>query len=222
MGNIILQHYDGELGELEKLSVKNIEQYAWKRGAKYRLITGRPFDARLTPPCQKVQMLNEEFDGFDQVLMLDIDMFVPRGMEVNIFEQQGVGLYNPIQKMLHTKIVKNYPLLASSSNPYWGGAIYKMDLELRKALRKELTDRAWMENFNQPYHFEDEGIMHVLATRANINPEGAYLDPRWCYDNYLPDPAGAYMIHVRTKITPTGPKQEKIKNYYDLVEKGIL
>ncbi len=30
------------------------------------------------------------------------------------------------------------------------------------------------------------------------------------------------MIHVRTKITPSGPKQEKIKNYRALVEKGIL
>jgi hypothetical protein len=37
-----------------------------------------------------------------------------------------------------------------------------------------------MLKFNKLYHFEDEGIMHVLANRAGIKPNGTYLDPKWC------------------------------------------
>lgn len=40
MKNIILQHYDGELGELEKLSIDNISNYAKKCGAEYELVLG--------------------------------------------------------------------------------------------------------------------------------------------------------------------------------------
>tara|TARA_R110002167_G_scaffold203832_1_gene407812 strand:- start:106 stop:234 length:129 start_codon:yes stop_codon:yes gene_type:complete len=40
MKNIILQHYTGELGELEKLSQKNIQEYAKACGAEYKLIQG--------------------------------------------------------------------------------------------------------------------------------------------------------------------------------------
>ena len=40
MKNIILQHYTGELGELEKLSRDNIKKYAEFCGAEYQLIRG--------------------------------------------------------------------------------------------------------------------------------------------------------------------------------------
>jgi hypothetical protein len=80
-----------------------------------------------------------------------------------------------------------------------------------------------MENFNQPYNYEDEGIIHHLASSANLMfTRDDIMDPRWCYDNYLPNPAGAFMIHVRTKIAPQGPKREKYENYMGLVEQGIL
>lgn len=70
-----------ELRELDKLSMENIQEYAKLVGADYRLITGRPFNPSLTSPCQKVYMLNEEFDSYDQVLMLDIDMFATKGYD---------------------------------------------------------------------------------------------------------------------------------------------
>ena len=35
-----------------------------------------------------------------------------------------------------------------------------------------------MDNFNLPYHFEDEGIFHVLALRAGINWRKTHLDPK--------------------------------------------
>jgi len=222
--NIILQHFDGDLRPLDEKSVENIMAYADMVGADYRLIRGKPFRKHLTSPCQKVYMLDKEFDEYDQVLMLDIDMFAPKGMTENIFELEGVGLYADVQKMLHRKIAAQYPMIASLSVPYWGGAIYKMDKTMRMTLRQHLDgNEGWMNNYNKLYHFEDEGIMHTLAYRQGLKCEDKYiLNQKWCQCSFLPNPENAGFIHVRTKITPSGPKREKIENYKELVEKEIL
>lgn len=223
MKNIILQHFDGELRPLDKLSIENIKAYAAYVGADYQLVLGKPFRSYLTAPCQKVIAIDDRFDAWDNVLMLDIDMFAPKNMKENIFEQKGVGLHADVQIMLHKKIVQEYPLLASFDAPYWGGAIYKLTRDLRIKLRNGIDENDyWMNSFNRLYHFEDEGIMHTLAVRAGIKPEGTYLDRKWCQCSFLPSPEKAGFIHVRTKITPTGPKQEKIKNYETLVKAGVL
>lgn len=70
MTNIILQHFDGQLRELDKLSVSNIQQYAEMVGADYKMIVGKPFNTRLTSACQKVHMISAEFDQYDDVMML--------------------------------------------------------------------------------------------------------------------------------------------------------
>lgn len=222
--NIILQHFDGDLRPLDEKSVENIMAYADMVGAEYRLVRGKPFRKHLTSPCQKVYMLDKEFDEYDQVLMLDIDMFAPKGMTENIFDLEGVGLYADVQKMLHRKIAAQYPMIASLSVPYWGGAIYKMDKTMRMTLRQHLDDNdGWMNNYNKPYHFEDEGIMHTLAYRQGLKCEDKYiLEQKWCQCSFLPNPEKAGFIHIRTKITPSGPKREKIENYKELVEKEIL
>jgi len=223
MKNIILQHFDGDLRPLDEKSVENIMAYADMVGAEYRLIRGKPFRKHLTSPCQKVYMLDEEWDEYDQVLMLDIDMFVPKGMNDNVFEEKGIGLYEDTQKRLHDKISRMYPMIANMNTPYWGGAIYKMDKATRQKLRKELGgNEGWMLHYNQLYHFEDEGIKHSLAFKAGFNTRHPYLDKRWCQCSFLPNPQDAGFIHIRTKITPSGPKREKIENYRELVSKGIL
>jgi hypothetical protein len=222
--NIILQHFDGDLRPLDEKSIENIKAYADMVGAEYRLIRGKPFRKHLTSPCQKVYMLDKEFDEYDQVLMLDIDMFAPIGMEENIFELEGVGLYADVQKMLHRKIAAQYPMIANLSVPYWGGAIYKMDKTMRTKLRTHLgSNEGWMNNYNKLYHFEDEGIMHTLAYQQGLKCEDKYiLEQKWCQCSFLPNPENAGFIHVRTKITPTGPKREKLENYNELVSKGVL
>ena len=221
---IILQHMDGDLRELDKLSIANIKEYANLVGADYKLITGKPFNSWLTSPCQKVHMINKEFDDYDDVLMLDIDMFAPKDMKNDIFQEVGVGLYHTVQKRLHSQLAQMYPMLGSLNAPYWGGAIYKMDRSLRQKLRAELvrSNDAWMQKFNKLYHFEDEGIMHVLANRAGMSANIRHLHPSWCQCSFLPNPQEAGFIHIRTKITPQGPKREKIENYNELVSMGVL
>jgi hypothetical protein len=48
------------------------------------------------------------------------------------------------------------------------------------------------------------------------------IDQKWCYCSYLPNVEDAGFIHMRTKVTPQGPKREKIENYRDLVKRGII
>ncbi|MAA57225.1 MAG: hypothetical protein CL855_01925, partial [Cryomorphaceae bacterium] len=65
-------------------------------------------------------------------------------------------------------------------------------------------------------------IFHVLAQRAGVNWRGTYLDPKWCQCSFLPNPETAGFIHIRTKITPQGPKRYKMDNYKQLVDEGVL
>ena len=228
MTNLILQHFDGELRELDKLSMANIQEYADMVGADYRLITGRPLDKRLTGPCQKVYMIHPEFDEYDQVLMLDIDMFAPKGMTEDVFKVSGCGMYNDTQKRLHRNLVGKYPFFTDKSKPYWGGAIYKFDRPTRERFwqvwSKDTNTYMWTKNYNQPYHFEDEGIFHTLTVFGSMyfEEKSRYMDNKWCQCSFLPNPEKAGFIHIRTKVKPEGPKREKIENYQALVDQGIL
>jgi len=203
--------------------MENIKKYAELVGAEYRLITGKPFRGHMTSPCQKVHMLNEEFDEYDDVLMLDIDMFTPKGMKDNVFESPGIGLHGKIQAILLRKLVEQHPMITSIKFPYWGGAIYKMNRECRQQLRKGLSgNHSWLETYNRKWNFEDEGIMHTLAFMTNYSPKSPYLDEKWCHDSYAPGQEKAGFIHIRTKITPRGPEQEKIANLRALQKAGII
>ena len=222
--NIVLQHFDGDLRPLDHASMANMKAYAKMVGADYELVKGRPFRKHLTGACQKVHMLDEKWDKYDKVLMVDIDMFAPKNMEENVFDLTGVGLYAETQQMLHRKIAAHAPMFASQKHAYWGGAIYLMDRKLRQNLRRHLGgDESWMLPYNKAYQFEDEGIMHTLAMLSGIrHSKEQYLDRKWCQCSFLPNPETAGFIHVRTKITPQGPKREKMENFHELCDVGIL
>lgn len=217
MANIILQHYTGELKPIHHKSIENIEAYANSIGSEYKFIEGDVFQPGLRPPLQKVYLIDEVFDNYDTVVMVDIDMFAVKGLKENIFDVPGMGLYGDVQRKLHDRIAREHPQIASIFHPYWGGAIYKFDLETRKKLRQGLNgDRSWIQTYQPKYHYGDEGIMHTLAYKAKL-PLSNYISGLWCYDNYLPNPEKAKMIHIREK-----PIKDKFENYKVLVEKGIL
>jgi hypothetical protein len=218
--NIILQHFTGELRPLDRLSISNITRYCHKIGAEYELVLGQAFREHLTPPCQKVCLLDERFDQYDNVLMLDIDMFATRDLSDNVFDiEPGIGLHVQTQQMLLSRMVSHYRLRPQSA--YWGGSFYKMDRETRIKLRSFIPkDDSWMDLYNKPYHFEDEGIMAELYEMAGYT-DRKYIDRRWCQCSFLPEHMPGF-IHIRTKITPTGPKREKLANYDHLVSTGII
>jgi len=222
MVNIIIQHFTGDMGELEKASVLNIGDYAASIGAEYKLLYGQVFREDMTTPIQKMHMLSEEFDDYDDLVMLDIDMFAPIGMTENVFDVDGIGLHENVQTDLHHRLVRTYPHLASLEYPYWGGAIYKLSRSDRQQLRSGYgKDNRWMYTYNRRYHWGDEGIMHTLACRSNFKPKSPYMNKKWCQCSFLPHPENAGFIHIRPKITPHGPKREKYENYVSLKEKGI-
>ena len=80
-----------------------------------------------------------------------------------------------------------------------------------------------MDTFNRLWNYEDEGIIHTLAQKAQmIFTRDDIMDPRWCYDNFQPDPSKAFMIHVRPADYAGGPKRAKYDIYKGLVKRGIL
>lgn len=220
MKNIILQHWTGELGELEMLSSKNIQKYAEKLGADYKMLRGQVWREDLSPPCQKIYMLDEEFDDYDVVVMLDPDMFTRAGMEDNIFDEKGVGKTTEIQDKLLKNLKRLHPHLANPNYPYWGGAVRRMDRDLRQKLRKHMNDEDWSP-ISKPYHFEDEGIMHRLMTLADVK-NTTTLERKWSHGSFEKGIERAALIHIRTKIAPNGPKRTKLENYKDLVRRGII
>ena len=217
--NIILQHFDGELRELDKLSIDNIQQYADRIGASHQLVTGKPFRQHLTAPCQKAIVIDPMWDEYDNVLMLDPDMFVAKDLTENVFEVRGHGTHGPTQVRLKERLVSLGRIANQAA--YWAGSFYKFDRQTRIRIREQmpLVDR-WMDMYNQPYFYEDEGILAELAWHARI-PQ-YYIGIEWNQCSFLPNPDKAKMIHIRTKITPQGPKRLKIENYNELVDKGII
>jgi len=220
MKNIILQHYTGTTTPLEDLSIENIKKYAAKLNVEYKFIEGDVFDPDLTHPCQKLIMLDEQFDEYDTVVMFDIDMFTRKGMNENIFKVPGIGMHTEFQTSLHHKMKSRKPHLTNMSFPYWGGAAWKLTREQRQLLRKGLGP--WVKEFSGEY--EDEGIMHHLATLANFKPSEPYLPNNfhWCHCSYREGIENSEMIHIRPKITPTGPKRPKIENYREMVKRGLI
>lgn len=226
MKNIILQHWEGDLNELAEHSIENIKNYANRIGSDYQLITGKPFNEKFISPLQKLYCLDESWDNYDQVIMLDPDVFVRKGLTKNVFEESGNGVHGKHQIRLKQKLVKLKHI--KKNDPYWAGSIYKFDKKTRQSLRNHFPkEDSWMYEFNYHYKFAEEGIFSILASKAKISEN--YLDFKWNQCSYLPNPENAYMIHVRTKkfgmINGTwenGGKRPKIENYKDLIKEGLI
>ena len=76
------------MGELEELSHGSLKNYADFCGAEYQLVRGNVFNRGLNPICQKMIMLDEQWDDYDTVVMVDIDMIVRPGDRKNIFTEE--------------------------------------------------------------------------------------------------------------------------------------
>ena len=219
MKNIILQHWTGSLRPLEIASKNNIEKYAEQCGADYQLIEGNQFRPWLSPPCQKLIMLDERFDQYDNVLMVDLDMFVTKNTEENVFDIPGIGLNSHTQKELFQSILKNKRLkkLVDSSGPFWGGAFWKLTLAQRKLLRSFIVDEE-LKIFSK--YYADEGIIHRLASQAKFKQHD--IPEEWCWGNCFPGYERAKMIHIRHKFNFEGPKVPKLEVFKQLQKENVL
>lgn len=220
MKNIILQHWNGTIGELEKLSIESMQQYAKYLGADYKLLTGKPFDSRWSNQLQKLAMFNKEFDEYDYTLMVDTDMICVKNLRDNVFDLPGIGMHTGYQTEIFEKFIKKFPHLSDRRYAYWGGAIYKMSLELRDKLRQQIRDEDLAQS---PGNFHDEFYTHRLAMLAEIPQEPEPIPLEWCYCSYRPEPKKAKMIHVRPRVKlGYREKKPKIENYYMLKMQGVF
>ena len=231
MKNLILQHFHPQYENVGKpmpwiveKSTGNLKRYADKLGAEYKLLDGQPFREGLRAQCQKLCVLNEEFDVYDNIAVFDTDMFVVNGCEKNIFEADGIGCYPEVHR---TRVMNDFkrafPKLANSDYPILSGSAYSMPREFRQLMRAQIN--SGMEavfRMISPKPFVDEGILHVLMQKAKFKRE-TYLDERWSYSSYLPDLTSAYIIHVRyTPHKKGGPVDKRDENCKKLMDKGII
>ena len=152
--------------------------------------------------------------------MVDMDMFTRKGMNENIFTETGIGMIAQYQEHLFRGICRRHPTLTNPKYPYWGGAIYRVDKDARKRLRDCIDRKEIVDMHNRG--FDDELIMHRIATRAKMEKNKLLGEYRWCHCSYRDGIENASMIHIRTKITPKGPKRTKMENYKDLIKKGLI
>lgn len=219
MTKLLLQHWDTiRLPEIVKLSIETMGEYADRIGAESRLLDGDCFDDRLTAPCQKLAMLKERYDDYDEVVMVDADMFPVRGLTEDVFDLTGYGIYHP---EAHRRVLRHLPGLSSPVAACWGGAIYRLPRSVRIALRREYDfDEA--RRFNNRGNGEDEGILHRLAMRAGIDHHPfSYFGQEWAWASYASDFTKARFIHCRHH-DGKGHKRDKMDVYRDLRTRGVL
>lgn len=211
------------MDELGNRSSANIAAYAARIGADYRLLRGNVFRQRLTAPCQKLYMLDAVFDDYDMVVMLDMDMFAVTGLAENVFtDVAGSGLFSNYTDKIFLRCLATHPDLTDERYAYWGGAIYRLSLALRKLLRAQIVEEE-LDRFDLT--FKDEGIMHRLAVRAKVLQDR--IPDRWCQCSYLPNPQKAAMIHIRCKTAEFDAdgnrrKVAKLDNYWELYKARVI
>lgn len=229
--NIILQHFklmdshkekygkieENELPWLVQKSSLNIKHYAESLGAEYKMLGGEPFRSGLRAQCQKLAALNEEYDHYDKVVVLDTDKFMVKGCDKNVFEAKGIACFDEIHRtQTLPRMYRQFPYWCNMNVPIYSGACWVFDREFRIKMREQIdSEMERMMKKVSPTIFVDEGIIHCLMTKAGMQPY-KYLDRRWDYSSYLPDLDKAYMIHIRHR-----PKSRE-ETYLDLVEQGII
>jgi len=229
MKNLILQHWTGDVDQLGKLSSANIQKYAEGVGAEYQFLRGDYFTlTQGRPSIQKLHALNEVFDDYDVVLMLDADMFTRKGMTENIFDDKFVGVGKHVKRngQLHAKMHQQNPRLTDLNYPYWGGSVYRLTRDMRRRLREQFQNIAPQDLFWLANKWGDEGTMHRLATLAKVDKATAYLPGKmWSHGNYEEGIEESAVIHVRYKYKihqNRWLKRTKMENYQQLIDRGLI
>ncbi len=217
--NLLMQHWHGEMGELELASREAMMKYAAEHDAVYTLVEGEPLGPNLAPQMHKLYALDPHFDRYDVVVVTDMDMFPSTACKRSIFDERGIGVMTGTQLALRRRLHDCYAALTDPLADYYGGAVYRFEAGIRQLLRPNLK-RSLKPEFVQ--RFQDEGCMHYMAGKANLRecqlPDGE----RWAMSSYTPGVETAHMIHIRTKTTPGGPKVTKLENYRRLVQQGLI
>lgn len=171
MTNIILQHWAGTKPDWAIVAEKTIRKYADKIGADYELFTDYPVGKEHGANSQKLHFLNEKYDKYEQVLMLDMDIIATKVCE-NVFERPEIGVLHDRAMMgpYATKISRtpaSAPNLYKQGSHVFFGNFIKMNSEQRIKLREHLNWNLFEKEVTDHYS-GDEIIMHYLLHKSKI------------------------------------------------------
>ena len=220
MKRLVLQHYTGALGELERLSVDNIRKFAATWNADYRFLEGNVFSDKLSPPMQKLVMLDERFDDYDVVVMMDADMFSRKGLDEDLFQQEGIGVSGAFQRRLKWAYIRKMKGLVHWRYPYWNGSLWKLDRAHRQLFRSKLH-LVDLEKYSEG-RLEDEGVMHQLARHSRFTRGILPGGDRWAMSSWSDEIDNAALIHIRPDVVRKGMKRPKIETLHVLADRGLI
>ncbi|MCA1491843.1 hypothetical protein [Sinorhizobium alkalisoli] len=199
----------------------NIRAFADQECADYQFLSGNIFSPKFSPPLQKLVMLDKKFDHYDVVVMLDMDMFVRKGMTESLFEQPGIGVSAPDQRRLKWAYIRKMKGLVHWRYPYWSGCLWKLDRSHRQLFRSKLH-LVDIEKYNRG-RLEDEGVMHQLARHSRFTGRILPGGDKWGMSSWQDNLEKAAMIHIRPRVsTIKGAKRTKIENLRELVDRGLI
>lgn len=221
--NILLQHWHGEVTDVELQSWESMARYAASVGAEHRVLRGEPIAGVTNPQMHKLHMLSEEFDGYDLLVMVDSDMFARESAE-NVFEATGVGVCGDLQRTLRDSCRRRVPhrFRKARAADYYGGAVYRLTREQRISLRLHLNAGV-MRDFDEYNRGCDEGVMHYLATREGFVGRGLSGGDLWACSSYSRDAGLAHFVHVRRRMREgSEQRRDKTVALRELREAGVL
>ena len=167
--NIILQHYDGQLPNWGIFARDTMIKYAEAIGAKYELVTGNPVGWWHGPYAQKMVMLDEKYDEYEQVLMLDMDI-AATNVYTDVITIPQIGVLHS-RAMTSPKKAKNgwetSSLYKQGSHLFFGNFI-KLPKDMRVELRKYLDWPKFNLSIGENRYGSDELILHYLFWNSGI------------------------------------------------------
>lgn len=175
--NLILQHYEGSEPDWVKYAERSFRQIE-QEGTEYKRVKGFPMGKNLGFTAQKLCMLNEEYDEYENVLMIDMDTLYT-GRSFDFWDTSYIGV-------LHDRAIrgpdaidlqtgKKYPSRTCFAAPklyregswcFFGNWI-KLNREQRQELRKHWNQELFEEALVDK-HPGDEIILHYLMHQSGI------------------------------------------------------
>lgn len=166
MKNIILQHWNGPLPDWARLAKRSVEIYAEKVGAQYQLVTGYPLGEKLGPNPQKLVYITEQYDEYDRVLMLDMDVIATDKYE-NAFDHSEIGVLHDRAMKGQSRTPKSAVDLFEIGMPIFFGNYIMTTKDQRQKMR-EHADWKWLETKVTDSYSGDEMVLAWLMKQSGI------------------------------------------------------
>lgn len=165
--NIILQHWNGPLPEWAKYAKNSVENYARTIGCEYELVTGHPLGEGLGPNPQKLVYIQEKYDKYDKVLMIDMDMIATKHPKWNPFDRPEIGVLHDRAMKGKSRTPASAPDLYTLGMPIFFGN-YIMTTKFQRMEMRKHADWDWLAKKVIDTYTGDELVLAWLMKQANL------------------------------------------------------